>query len=383
MTIVDGVAAHGGIPDHLPPAQVGRMSWKEPGVFVAIRDLRFARGRFALMGAVVTLITLLVVLLSGLTAGLGRGNTSAITDLDADHLVFSAPADGQELSFTDSALTPQVQAEWAKVPGVDRADPISIAMSRISSGDRTAGVAVFAVTPGSALAPHVSDGQVVLTTKAAEALAVAVGDRIELAGRPVTVATVTGSDEYSHAPLIWAAMTDRPATGQPAGVASILALHTTGADLAQADQRLGTTTVTPADSLSAIGSYTSESGSLQLMRLLLFAISALVVGAFFTVWTVQRTGEIAILKAVGASTGYLLRDALGQALILLVLGTTVGTLLAAGVGILGGSAVPFVLDTATLLFPAAVMILLGLAGAAISLRRVTTVDPLTALGSAR
>ena len=59
-------------------------------MFVAIRDLRFAKGRFALMGAVVTLITLLVVLLSGLTAGLGRGNTSAITDLPADHLVFSA-----------------------------------------------------------------------------------------------------------------------------------------------------------------------------------------------------------------------------------------------------------------------------------------------------
>ena len=36
-------------------------------MFVAIRDLRFAKGRFALMGAVVTLITLLVVLLSGLT----------------------------------------------------------------------------------------------------------------------------------------------------------------------------------------------------------------------------------------------------------------------------------------------------------------------------
>ena len=352
-------------------------------MFVAIRDLRFAKGRFTLMGAVVTLITLLVVLLSGLTAGLGRGNTSAITDLTADHLVFSTPAAGQKLSFTDSALTPQVQAEWGKVPGVDRADPISIAMSRISSGNRTAGVAIFAVTPRSPLAPQVAAGQVVLTSKAADALGVTAGDRIELAGKPVTVAAVSGSDEFSHAPLVWASMTDRPDTSQPPGVASVIAVHSTGADLAHADQQLGTTTVTPADSLSAIGSYTSENGSLQLMRLLLFAISALVIGAFFTVWTVQRSGEIAILKAVGASTGYLLKDALGQALILLLLGTAAGTLLAAGLGALAGSAVPFVLDTATLLFPAAVMILLGLAGAAVSLRRVTTVDPLTALGSAR
>ena len=297
--------------------------------------------------------------------------------------MFSAPAAGQKLSFADSVLTPQVQAEWAKIPGVDRADPISIAMSRITSGNRTAGVAVFAVTPGSPLAPKVTAGKVVLTVKAADALDVAAGDRIELAGQPVTVAAVTGADEYSHAPLVWASMADRPDTGQLAGTASVIAVHSTGADLNQADQQLGTTTVTPADSLSAIGSYTSENGSLQLMRLLLFAISALVIGAFFTVWTVQRSGEIAILKAVGASTGYLLKDALGQALILLIIGTTVGTLLAAGIGAVAGSAVPFVLDTITLLFPAAVMILLGLAGAAVSLRRVTTVDPLTALGNAR
>lgn len=352
-------------------------------MFVAIRDLRFAKGRFALMGAVVTLITLLVVLLSGLTAGLGRGNTSAITDLSADHLVFSAPAAGQQLSFTDSSISSRVQAEWAKVPGVESADPISIAMSRISSGARTSGVAVFAVTAGSELAPAVAAGLVVLTTKAAKALDAVAGDRIELAGRPVTVAAVTGSDEFSHAPLVWASQADRPASGLPAGATSVLALHTTSSGLAQADQQLGTVTVTPGDSLSAIGSYTSENGSLQLMRLLLFAISALVIGAFFTVWTVQRSGEIAILKAVGAGTGYLLRDALGQALILLLIGTITGTLLAAGIGALAGSAVPFVLNLSTLLLPAAVMILLGLAGAAVSLRRVTTVDPLTALGSAR
>ncbi len=352
-------------------------------MFVAIRDLRFAKGRFALMGAVVTLLTLLVVLLSGLTAGLGAGNTSAITNLDADHLVFSAPAGGQKLSFTDSALSPQVQTEWAKVPGVDRADPISIAMSRISSGDHTAGIAVFAVATGSALAPQVAPGRVVLTNKAAKALNIAAGDDIELAGKPVRVAAVTGSDEFSHAPLVWTSTADLPATGQPAGTANVIAVHTDGADLAKADGQLGTIAVTPSDSLSAIGSYTSENGSLQLMRLLLFGISALVVGAFFTVWTVQRSGEIAILKAVGASTGYLLKDALGQALILLIIGTTAGTLFAAGIGALAGSAVPFVLSPATLLFPASVMILLGLAGAAVSLRRVTTVDPLTALGSAR
>ncbi|WP_410539825.1 FtsX-like permease family protein [Streptomyces sp. KL2] len=57
----------------------------------------------------------------------------------------------------------------------------------------------------------------------------------------------------------------------------------------------------------------------------LYTISALVAGAFFTVWTVQRKAEIALLKALGAPTGYILRDALAQVVAVLVGATAVGT----------------------------------------------------------
>jgi hypothetical protein len=52
---------------------------KESSVFVAWRDLRFAKGRFVLIGTVVTLITLLVGFLTGLTAGLANQSISAVT----------------------------------------------------------------------------------------------------------------------------------------------------------------------------------------------------------------------------------------------------------------------------------------------------------------
>ena len=75
-------------------------------MFLAIRDIRFAKGRFALMGGVVALITLLLVMLSGLTAGLGNQSTSAIAALPADQLVFGAPAGSSpEASFTESEVT--------------------------------------------------------------------------------------------------------------------------------------------------------------------------------------------------------------------------------------------------------------------------------------
>ncbi|MCX4844251.1 ABC transporter permease [Streptomyces sp. NBC_00893] len=364
-------------------------------MFVAWRDLRFAKGRFALMGSVVVLITLLVGLLSGLTAGLARENTSAVTGLNADHLAFAAPPDGRSVSFTDSVVTEDAWRSWAKRPGVSGAEPLGIrTLNAVADrGERTAAVSAFGIEPDGGLAPtggaRVGAGKAVLSRQAADDLAVGAGDRLRLGATEVTVEAVAGDASYSHTPVVWTSLDDWQRFGAdgtgPARHATVIALTTTGgADLAAGDKAAGTSTLTLDGSLTAIGSYQAENGSLQLMRGFLFAISALVIGAFFTVWTIQRSGDVAVLKALGASTRYLLRDALGQAVVMLAVGTGAGTALASGIGaLISGGAVPFVLDAATVLVPAAVMIVLGALGAALSIRRITAVDPLTALGSAR
>ncbi|WP_406629925.1 ABC transporter permease [Amycolatopsis sp. WGS_07] len=334
-------------------------------MFVAWRDLRFAKGRFALMGTVVVLMTLLVGLLSGLTAGLAAQSTSAITGLKADHLVFAEPGSGS-LSFGQSIVTREQAEQYARVPGVTKVDPIAISTASAAVGEHTATLAAFGVRdqrPGTA----------VLSTGAADALKAHEGDQLTLQGRKVTVAAISGDASYSHLPVVWTELSGPNAT--------VLAMTTNNADLAATDARLGTRTVTKDDALSAIGSYSAENGSLQLMRAFLFVISALVIGAFFTVWTIQRSRDIAVLKALGATTKYLLRDALGQVVVLLVGGTALGTGLAAALGAVASGTVPFVLSAGTLLGPAAVLVVLGVLGAALAVRRITSVDPLTALTS--
>ncbi|MGH9066807.1 MAG: ABC transporter permease [Acidimicrobiales bacterium] len=358
-------------------------------MFVAWRDLRFAKGRFALMGTVVILMTLLVGLVSGLTAGLARGSTSAITGLRADHLVFSVPA--QKVSFTDSTVAEPLWQAWARVPGVTSAQPLGVATAKASVAGHAAALSALGVPPGSALAPdahRIAPGQVVLSSGAAKALDAHPGQDLTLSGHRLSVAAVAGDASFDHTPVVWTSLTDweglSPAPGTTGLHATVIALDTTSsANLVGADQRFHTDTVTRSASVSAIGSYTAENGSLQLMRGLLFAISALVIGAFFTVWTIQRSSDIAVLKALGATTRYLLRDAIGQALVLLALGTAIGAGLAAAAGALAAGTVPFVLDASTVALPALVMIALGALGAALSVRRITSIDPLTALGSAR
>lgn len=377
-------------------------------MFLALRDLRHARGRFALMTVVVALITFLVAFLAALTAGLGRASTSAVTDLPVDRVAFAPPAEGASPTFTESEVTAAQTDAWAAVPGVDAAEPLGVATVR-ASGDATAAVTAFGVRPGSGLVPgtddggaDVSPGAVVLSRGAADALGAGVGDPVDAGPLDLTVSAVADVEaDYAHTPVVWVALDDWQAVGarggaSPAGastddttdgqVATVVTLRfgddPPAADaLAATDAHVGTVTATPREARSAISSFTAENLSLTLMQVFLLAISALVVGAFFTVWTIQRAGDVAVLRALGASTRYLLRDAIGQAGVVLGVGVGVGTALAAGAGLLASQVMPVVVDLSTTLVPAVVLVVLGGLGAVLAVTRVARVDPHAALAA--
>ncbi|SKC59689.1 ABC transporter permease [Krasilnikoviella flava] len=361
-------------------------------MFVALRDLRHARGRFVLMSVVIVLITFLVTFLASLTAGLARESTSAVTDLPADHLAFAMPAAGDAPEFTASRVTADQWEGWAQVPGVESAEPLGLATTRAGSDSTTASVTALGVADGSGLVPGGTDvdpGTVVLTPGAADALGARTGDTVTLGGTGLTVAATVDADEsFSHTPVVWTTLDDWQAVGARGGgddVATVVALTTSDAAdataLTDADAALGTTTVTTSDARSAVASFAGENTSLTTMQAFLLVISALVVGAFFTVWTIGRAGDIAVLKALGASTRYLLRDALGQAAVLLVGGVAVGTALTVAGAALLPDVVPVVVTTSTTLVPAAGLVLLGLVGAAVSVARITRIDPHAALAA--
>lgn len=358
-------------------------------MYVAWRDLRYARGRFALIGAVVALITLLVGFLSGLTGGLAAQNVSAVLALPGDRLVLQAPG-SEPATFADSSIDGTTVDRWATAAEVSAATPVGIVQGRAEGPGGSGGVALFGIDAGAgasaiaALAPSL-DGDVGLSAGAASALGAAVGEDIVIAGSSYRVAAVGEDAWYSHTPVValtgraWTAL-DRRLGGS--GDPTVIAV-TGSPDWDAVADETGTTATSPLASLTALPTFRSEIGSLALMIAMLFGVSALVVGAFFTVWTMQRAGDIAVLKALGAGTAALVRDALGQALVVLLVGVGIGIGLTAGLGTLAGNALPFVLNPLTTAGPALAMVVLGLIGAAVSLRTVTKSDPLTALGSNR
>ena len=117
-------------------------------MFVALRDLRFARGRFFLIGSVVALITILVGFLSGLTGGLASQNVSAVLSMPGDRIVFSAPAKSTTaVSFSDSVITSKEINAWSSARGVTNAQPVGISQTRAESTAARVALAVFASNP--------------------------------------------------------------------------------------------------------------------------------------------------------------------------------------------------------------------------------------------
>ena len=360
-------------------------------MFVALRDLRFASGRFVLIGSVVALITVLVGFLSGLTGGLAIQNISGVLALPADRIVFSAPDRRRRLGAASPTptITEQQATAWASTDGVDSAQP-----ARHQPDPRRGRRHPHRDRPLRRRArlrrhrrPRPTAGSA-SPTRPPTTLGVTTGDDVTIAGTDVHRRDHRGRRWYSHTPVVQMTL---------ARLAGVLGRHRQPRCLRhRARRRPATPTGHAADATQRhhvrepssgrsprSSAFRSEIGSLLLMVAMLFGISGLVIGAFFTVWTMQRKGDIAVLKALGASTPSLVRDALGQALIVLLARhrRRPGRRRRARRARRHRAAVPA--QPLTTLLPGAIMIVLGLAGAAFALRSVTSADPLTALGSNR
>ncbi|MEV8439667.1 ABC transporter permease [Actinosynnema sp. NPDC051121] len=375
-------------------------------MFLTIRELVFARSRFALMGTVVALIGVLMVLLSGLSVGLVDDGVSGLRKLPVTSLAFDRDV-AADAAFSRSVVDLDAVGEWAAQDGVTAAAPFgNTLVNARTSGGVEIDLALFGVDPGSFVAPEPARGarlgsnphEVVVSATAVD-LGGEVGDTVTLdrIGTELTVVGVLdGQHTYGHVDVGYVPLRTWQEIRVGAGPGDQVPAHAydeitavavrsdAGTDPAAGDSAAGTTSMALEESFGASPGYTAETSTLRLIQVFLYAISALVVGAFFTVLTIHRKPEIAVLRAMGASTGYVLRDSLAQSLVLLVVSTALGV----GLGVASGAAIsatpmPFSLDAGAIGVAAVLLIVLGMAGAAVAVLRIAKVDPLTALGGNR
>lgn len=367
-------------------------------MFLALREIRFARARFLAMGSAIALLAWLMTLLSGLTSGLVEDGVSGLRALPATHLAFATGADE---SFSKSTVRP---ADWeaaAATPGVSAAEPLGNAFLNARTDEGTGfDLALFGVRPGSFLDPTRggrarlgADPSGVFVSQKVIDDGVRPGQRFHLLNSRVQmrVAGVLDDRSFGHAGVVYAPLAlwqQAVYAAAPAGErdgASAIALRARDDTTAAAAATAGRAeAVTVKAAYAASPGYSAETSTMSMIRGFLYVIAAVLVGAFFLVWTIQRTAEIGLLKALGASNRYVLKDALAQAGLLLLGATAVGLLLGVATGVLiEGTAVPFQLQAVPVAGAVALLGVMGLLGVAVSVRRIGRVDPLIALGGAR
>lgn len=380
-------------------------------MFIALRDLAFAKGRFLLMATVVALVAFLMTLLSGLATGLVRNNISGLMALDVSHIAFEY---NKKPNYRNSMIDREMWEGWREHPGVLDTQPLghTMFMARTEADLPLDDVVLWGIEAGSFLEPPVSRGEqlgrlengVIIASKLVEK-GIDIGDTFIL-DRVLTELEVIGvTDEHyiGHVPIVytllpkWQEATYGPPGGPPPGeklpsilfdYASVIALQlepgTRPDELEPTDVDLGTITIDKTTAYEASSGYVEEVQTVQMIQAFLIIISAVVMGAFFSVWTIQRTKEIGLVKALGASNGYLLRDSLGQVLLLMIAATAIGTLAAIQVGrTLEAGSFPYMLVPETVGASAVMLVIAGLIGSALSLRLILKIDPIIALGRER
>lgn len=400
-------------------------------MFLALRDIVSARGRFSLISFVVGLITVLLVMLTGLTGGLAKHNTSALEALAPERYVFTS----DEPSFQESQVTTSDVQEWQELVDADsQVIPLGTAQTRLEAGSAmgvavlglpagtkvpapvvsgagAAGTEIAGVTAAGAAAETEAEADSAASQEAQEALGpqetvlgkdgivlsheivaeagVQPGETVEIGGVEQPVTAVVADEHYSHQPVVWAStqVWRQISRAHDDVVGTVLAVDTrdrhAGAlrdeEWQHAEKQTGDSVATVEDSFSGLAAYQSEQASLQLIQMLLYAISALVTVAFLSVWTIQRSRDLSVLRALGASPGYVWKDAMGQAAVVVGIGVVLGAGVGWAAGVWAGGSVPFDLQWTTIVVPAAGIWVLGMCGALVATRRVKKIDPASAL----
>lgn len=375
-------------------------------MFLALRELAFARTRFGLMGAVVALISVLMVLLSGLSSGLVVDGVSGLLRSPMQAVAFEGGTK-TDSAFTRSVVTTAERDAWAARDDVADAELLGTAIVNARNDDGTpVDLTLFGVERGGFVEPATGEGRalaaegdVVLSVSARDE-GVALGDvlTIDRVGTRLEVVGFTQDQRtFGHVDIgfldlrTWQEIHAATPPGEQADAeaydaASVVALRGVDGlpDLAAGDAAVGTDARPLAEAFDSSPGYQAEIMTMDLIKGFLYAISALVVGAFFTLWTVQRTRELAVMRAMGASTRFLLRDGLAQAAILLVVAIGVGLAVGLGLGsLLVGTGMPFELEGGPIALGGVLLLVLGLVGAVVATARIARVDPVTALGENR
>ncbi|QHK84202.1 FtsX-like permease family protein [Staphylococcus aureus] len=349
-------------------------------MFLAWNEIRRKKLKFGLIIGVLTMISYLLFLLSGLANGLINMNKEGIDKWQADAIVLNKDANQtvQQSVFNKK----DIENKYKKQATLKQTGEI------VSNGHQKDNVLVFGVEKLSFLVPSLIEGH--KATKDNEVLAdetlknkgFKIGDTLSLSqsDEKLHIVGFTESAKYNASPVIFTndatiAKINPRLTGDK--INAVVVRDTNWKDK-KLNQELEAVSIN--DFIENLPGYKPQNLTLNFMISFLFVISATVIGIFLYVMTLQKTSLFGILKAQGFTNGYLANVVISQTLILALFGTAFGLLLTGVTGAFLPDAVPVKFDVLTLLVFAIVLMIVSVLGSLFSILTIRKIDPLKAIG---
>ncbi|HDT6322699.1 TPA: FtsX-like permease family protein [Staphylococcus aureus] len=349
-------------------------------MFLAWNEIRRNKLKFGLIIGVLTMISYLLFLLSGLANGLINMNKEGIDKWQADAILLNKDANQtvQQSVFNKK----DIENKYNKQATLKQTGEI------VSNGHQKDNVLVFGVEKSSFLVPSLIEGH--KATKDNEVLAdetlknkgFKIGDTLSLSqsDEKLHIVGFTESAKYNASPVIFTndatiAKINPRLTGDK--INAVVVRDTNWKDK-KLNQELEAVSIN--DFIENLPGYKPQNLTLNFMISFLFVISATVIGIFLYVMTLQKTSLFGILKAQGFTNGYLANVVISQTLILALFGTAFGLLLTGVTGAFLPDAVPVKFDVLTLLVFAIVLMIVSVLGSLFSILTIRKIDPLKAIG---
>ena len=346
-------------------------------MYLAWKEIRYAKLRYSLIIGIMVLVAYVVFMLSGLANGLSDGHKKAVADWGAQTIVLSE--DSNKVASA-SILT---RGDLSRVEAKEKA-AVGLASSAISHKGKTekTNISVFGAEADQFVVPKVIDGRNYRSTNeviVSENLlpeGFALGDHIQLGGDDQVPVLYLNLDAYAQLKY------GNQEFDQSNGPISLIATKEPKSDvkLIQSKDQTKLTALTFDDFVENLPGYSAEKLTLNAMVYFLFVVVAAIVGIFLYVMTLQKTALFGVLKAQGVSTGYLVRSIVGQSLIVSIAGVLIAFVLSYLTSLVLPAAMPFTVNLLQWCLYGMVLIFVSIIGGLFSIRTVTKVDPITAIG---
>ncbi|AZN38832.1 ABC transporter permease [Paenibacillus albus] len=371
-------------------------------MYLAIREMRFAKVRYSLIAIIMLLVTFLVLFVTGLARGLAYDNAASIQNMDATHFIMEKDSNHR---FTRSQLNEHDWIQAGSIAGQENVQPLGVKMTTMMA-DGTTGkldVTLLGMNPAGWLMPKVTEGEPITPGGTGSVLVdgklkdagIGLGTVLvdQASGLKWTVRGFVSHESYSHSPAVflnehdWRQLQSETAARTEIGesgdgtIYNAIAVKANEHQVEQLAAALpDSEIVTKSQAVQAIPGYKEEQGSLWMMIIFLFLISSFVLAVFFYVITIQKSSQFGILKAIGTRTAYLVRSVALQVLLLSTGSLMISMLLIQGIKALLPGGMPFLLQASTLTFTSGAFIVMSLVGSLLSVWKVTRIDAVDAIG---